>query len=168
MTGTQVDGVARGDWQSDHDVSILIGVGAGQEVGWVPSAKISMISMRPPQRGQGQGNTRGSSAGGFSSSASFTGAGTFKSSRAHGDEFRKSAAASGPTWRDPVPSKTPTCPIGSRPLCGTIHHQAYSLITGALEGSLKVRWSENALNICLGDPAQEPLKRDALLVKAQG
>src|SRR5215831_11526596 len=59
MTGTQGDGVARGDWQSDHDVSILIGVGAGQEVGWVPSAKVSMMSMRPPQRGQGQGNTRG-------------------------------------------------------------------------------------------------------------
>src|SRR5262249_39498006 len=83
MTGTQVDGVARGDWQSDHDVSILIGVGAGQEVGWVPSAKVSMMSMRPPQRGQGQGNRRGSSAGGFSSSACFTGGGTFKSARAY-------------------------------------------------------------------------------------
>src|SRR5262249_6094794 len=82
MTGTQVDGVARGDWQSDHDVSILIGVGAGQEVGWVPSAKVSMMSMRPPQRGQGQGNTRGSSAGGLSSSACVKGGGTVESASA--------------------------------------------------------------------------------------
>jgi hypothetical protein len=40
-----------------------------------------MMIMRPPQRGHGHGKTRGSSAAPFSSSASFTGGGTFKSSR---------------------------------------------------------------------------------------
>jgi hypothetical protein len=58
MTSTEVDGFARGGWQRDHDVSILIGVGAGHEVGCMPAAKISMMIMRPPQRGQGQGNCR--------------------------------------------------------------------------------------------------------------
>jgi len=42
-----------GDWQRDHDVSILIGVAAGYEVGWMPAAKVSMMIMRLPQRGQG-------------------------------------------------------------------------------------------------------------------
>ena len=38
------------------EVSILIGVGAGHEVGCMPAAKVSMMIMRPPQRGQGHGN----------------------------------------------------------------------------------------------------------------
>jgi hypothetical protein len=42
-----------GDWLRDHDVSILIGVGAGYEVGCMPAAKVSMMIMRLPQRGQG-------------------------------------------------------------------------------------------------------------------
>src|SRR5262249_12685068 len=41
-----------------------------------------MTIMRPPQRGQGQGNTRASSAARLCSSAPFTGGGKIKNSRA--------------------------------------------------------------------------------------
>jgi hypothetical protein len=54
-------------------VSILIGagVGVGRYLGSHPRANTSMTIMRPPQRGHGQGSTRGSSApGAFSSSGS--------------------------------------------------------------------------------------------------
>jgi hypothetical protein len=47
-------------------------VGAGDEVGWVPAAKVSMMIMRPPQRGHGHGKTRESAALIFASSAWFT------------------------------------------------------------------------------------------------
>jgi hypothetical protein len=42
-----------------HDVSKLFGV--GHDLGSQPRAKTSMTIMRPPQRGQGQGSTRGAS-----------------------------------------------------------------------------------------------------------
>ena len=40
-----------------HEVSILItgGVGVGRCAGSQPRAKVSMMSMRPPQHGQGRG-----------------------------------------------------------------------------------------------------------------
>src|SRR5436190_22114957 len=46
-----------------HDVSILIGVGAGvgRYIGSQPRAETSMTIMRAPQRGQGHGSTRGAS-----------------------------------------------------------------------------------------------------------
>jgi hypothetical protein len=40
-----------------HDVSILFGV--GRHFGSQPRAKVSMTIMRAPQRGHGQGSTRG-------------------------------------------------------------------------------------------------------------
>ena len=40
-----------------HDVSIVLGV--GRHLGSQPGAKVSITIMRPPQRGQGQGSTRG-------------------------------------------------------------------------------------------------------------
>src|SRR5258707_13019095 len=42
-----------------HDVSILLGV--GRHLGSQPRANTSMTIMRAPQRGQGQGRTRGES-----------------------------------------------------------------------------------------------------------
>ena len=44
-----------------HEVSILIAgmVGAGRYLGSQPAAKVSMMSMRPPQHGQGCGSTQG-------------------------------------------------------------------------------------------------------------
>ena len=42
-----------------HDVSIVLGV--GRHLGSQPRAKTSMTIMRAPQRGHGQGNTRGAS-----------------------------------------------------------------------------------------------------------
>jgi hypothetical protein len=57
-------------------VSIPRGVGAevGRYVGSQPRAKTSMTIIWPPQRGQGQGSTRGSSeAAAFCSSCSTTG-----------------------------------------------------------------------------------------------
>lgn len=44
-----------------HEVSILIAgmVGAGRYLGSQPGAKVSMMSMRPPQHGQGRGSTQG-------------------------------------------------------------------------------------------------------------
>jgi hypothetical protein len=54
------DGLLCGEQcEQRHDVSMLIGV--GRYFGSHPGAKTSMTIMRPPQRGQGQGNTRGSS-----------------------------------------------------------------------------------------------------------
>src|SRR5215471_6207734 len=61
----------------NHDVSILIGVGADHEVGCMPAAKVSMMIMRPPQRGQGHGNWRWSSQLASSVTSSTT-AGTLK------------------------------------------------------------------------------------------
>src|SRR3981189_87229 len=43
-----------------HDVSILLGI--GRHLGSQPRANTSITIMRPPQRGQGQGSTRGVSA----------------------------------------------------------------------------------------------------------
>src|ERR1700724_241424 len=40
-----------------HDVSILLVI--GRHLGSQPGAKVSITIMRPPQRGQGQGSTRG-------------------------------------------------------------------------------------------------------------
>jgi hypothetical protein len=40
-----------------HDESILLG--AGRQLGWQPSANVSMTIMRAPQRGHGHGSTRG-------------------------------------------------------------------------------------------------------------
>jgi hypothetical protein len=40
-----------------HDVSILLGI--GRQLGSQPRANTSITIMRPPQRGQGQGSTRG-------------------------------------------------------------------------------------------------------------
>ena len=40
-----------------HDVSILLGI--GRHLGSQPRANTSMTIMRPPQRAQGQGSTRG-------------------------------------------------------------------------------------------------------------
>jgi hypothetical protein len=60
-------------------VSILIGVGAGagRYIGSQPRSKTSMTIIRPPQWGQGQGRTRGSSgAAAFCSSCSTTGGGS--------------------------------------------------------------------------------------------
>ena len=44
-----------------HDVSILMmaGVVAGLAFGWQPRAKVSMMSMRPPQHGQGRASIGG-------------------------------------------------------------------------------------------------------------
>jgi hypothetical protein len=44
-----------------HEVSILIAgmVGADRCLGSQPGAKVSMMSMRPPQHGQGRGSTQG-------------------------------------------------------------------------------------------------------------
>ena len=44
-----------------HEVSILIAgmVGAGRYLGSQPGAKVSMMSMRPAQHGQGRGSTQG-------------------------------------------------------------------------------------------------------------
>ena len=59
-------GPARGNEQAatltgglGHDVSILLGV--GRQVGSQPRANTSMTIMRAPQRGHGQGSTRGAS-----------------------------------------------------------------------------------------------------------
>src|SRR5262249_7574772 len=51
-------GVGVRQWERDHDVSMRLGGGggAGHEVGCIPGVKVSMIIIRPPQRGQGQGN----------------------------------------------------------------------------------------------------------------
>jgi hypothetical protein len=68
-----------------HEVSIPIGVGAdvGRYVGSQPRANISMTIIRPPQRGQGHGRTRGSSwAAGFCSSFSMMDGATPSSWRA--------------------------------------------------------------------------------------
>src|ERR1700704_1620742 len=64
-----------------HDVSILItgGIGVALHLGVAPRANVSMMSMRPPQHGQGRGSTHGSS---FSGSGAFSGAGMASSSRA--------------------------------------------------------------------------------------
>jgi hypothetical protein len=43
----------------DHDVSNLLG--AGRHLGSLPDANTSMTIMRAPQRGHGQGSTRGAS-----------------------------------------------------------------------------------------------------------
>jgi hypothetical protein len=56
MTSTHVNGFARGGLQRNHQVSIPI----GHKVGCVPAAKVSMMIMRPPQRGQAHGNWRSS------------------------------------------------------------------------------------------------------------
>ena len=63
MTGVRRGALPRAIRSSRHDVSILIGVGAGvgRYLGSQPGAKTSMTIMRPPQRGQGQGSPRGSS-----------------------------------------------------------------------------------------------------------
>jgi hypothetical protein len=47
---TLTDGLA-------HDVSILLGV--ARHFGWQPRAKTSIIIVRAPQRGHGQGSTHG-------------------------------------------------------------------------------------------------------------
>ena len=62
----ETGGFAASNPSRRHDVSILIGVGAGvgRYVGSQPRAKTSMMIMRAPQRGQGHGSTRGSSGGG--------------------------------------------------------------------------------------------------------
>jgi hypothetical protein len=53
----EVDDFGRGSRQPDHDVSTLI-VSPGHEVGCMPAVKVSMMIMRPPQRGQGHANWR--------------------------------------------------------------------------------------------------------------
>ena len=58
-------GVEPADWNGKaatltggvaHDVSILISV--GRQLGWQPGAKVSIMIMRAPQHGHGQGRTR--------------------------------------------------------------------------------------------------------------
>src|SRR6202049_5332842 len=64
-----------------HEVSIL--PGAGRQLGWQPRANTSMTIMRAPQRGHGQGSTRGLSgatSGCFCGSAA--GGATLRSARA--------------------------------------------------------------------------------------
>ena len=64
-----------------HDVSILFGI--GRHLGSQPGAKVSITIMRPPQRGQGQGSTRGLSvaiSGGSCGAAA--GGATLRSARA--------------------------------------------------------------------------------------
>src|SRR5215813_1121111 len=64
-----------------HEVSILPGV--GRQLGWQPGANTSMTIMRAPQRGHGQGSTRGASgatSGWFWGSAA--GGATLRSARA--------------------------------------------------------------------------------------
>ena len=71
--------------QQHHEVSILIvgGIGVGLWAGWQPRAKVSMMSMRPPQHGQGQGCARGSpGSASLGSSGSLTGGGMASNSRA--------------------------------------------------------------------------------------
>ena len=64
-----------------HDVAILLGI--GRHLGSQPRAKTSITIMRPPQRGQGQGSTRGVSvaiSGGSCGAAA--GGATLRSARA--------------------------------------------------------------------------------------
>jgi hypothetical protein len=61
-----------------HDVSILPGV--GRHLGSQPRANTSMTIMRAPQRGHGQGSTRGLPGGCFCGSAA--GGATLRSARA--------------------------------------------------------------------------------------
>src|SRR5215469_17158283 len=63
MSGVRTDGFAESSPSGGHDVSILIGIGAGagRYRGSQPRVKTSMMIMRAPQRGQVQGCTRGSS-----------------------------------------------------------------------------------------------------------
>jgi hypothetical protein len=68
-----------------HEVSILIvgGTGVGWWAGWEPRAKVSMMSIRPPQHGQGQGCARGSpGCATLGSWDSLTGGGMASNSRA--------------------------------------------------------------------------------------
>src|ERR1700732_5506222 len=67
-----------------HDVSILIGAGAGvgRCFGSQPRSKVSMTIMRAPQHGHGRGSTRGSSIAASGVSGSFGRDGTASSSRA--------------------------------------------------------------------------------------
>src|SRR5208283_29170 len=64
-----------------HDVSILFGI--GRHFGSQPGAKVSITIMRPPQRGQGQGSTRGISVAiSGCSCGSAAGGATLRSARA--------------------------------------------------------------------------------------
>ena len=81
----ETDDFATSNPSRHHDVSILIGIGlgVGRDVGSQPRAKTSMTIMRAPQRGQGQGSTRGSSGGAaFCSLGSTTSGAAPSSSRA--------------------------------------------------------------------------------------
>src|SRR6266478_3773152 len=83
-----------------HDVSILLGI--GRHLGSQPGAKVSITIMRPPQRGQGQGSTRGVSAaisGGSCGSA--VGGATLRSAWFFAIFSARLVLASCPSWRTP-------------------------------------------------------------------